>query len=132
MNARRALRAIATAGLVLGAIGATAGSAEAAGKDGWLTSGEFGLFCLQNQGSSVFDLYVSDVNFSDDYFKGSLSCAGHTTNDWTESYSNRDTVEWSVHTDANGGGSDGYLPAGHVGNASTTFKNRISSSYWNS
>lgn len=129
MKIRNSLRAVATAGLILGTIGVSAGSASAAGKDGWLTSGEFGLFCLQNQQNSVFDLYVSDSNFADDSFKGSQSCAGSTTNDNTESYSNQDSYQWSVHTDWNGGGSDGLIPAGYKGNASTTFKNKISSAY---
>lgn len=131
MKLRNSLRAVAAAGLVLGAVGVSAGSASAAGKDGWLTSGEFGLFCFQNQQNSVFDLYISDTNFADDTFKGSQSCAGSSTNDNTESYSNQDSFEWSVHTDLNGGGYDGYLGPGYKGNASATFKNKISSAYVN-
>ncbi|MFE5729784.1 hypothetical protein [Streptomyces sp. NPDC056528] len=129
MKPRFLLRAAATAGLLLGAVAVSTGSAGAAGKDGWVTSGEFGLFCFQDQQNSVFDLYVSDDNFANDYFKGSQSCAGHTTNDWTESYLNLDSYEWSVHTNSGGGGSDGYIPAGYRGNASSTFKNSISSAY---
>ncbi|MFD4372614.1 hypothetical protein [Streptomyces sp. NPDC058486] len=125
------LRVAATAGLLLGAVAVSTGSANAAGKDGWLTSGEFGLFCFQAQANSVFDLFTHDENFSNDYFKGSQSCAGHTTNDWTESYLNRDTYEWSVHTNAEGFGSDGYIPAGYRGDATSTFKNSISSAYIN-
>ncbi|MFE2555119.1 hypothetical protein ACFXGT_03655 [Streptomyces sp. NPDC059352] len=131
MKPRAFLRAAATAGLLLGAVAVSTGSANAAGKDGWLTSGEFGLFCMTAQQNSVFDLYVSDGDFSNDYFVGSQSCSGHTTNDYTESYLNLDSFEWSVHTDAGGGGSDGYIPAGYRGDASSTFKNTISSSYLN-
>ncbi|MFJ8858477.1 hypothetical protein ACIRD8_08565 [Streptomyces sp. NPDC102451] len=130
MNTRKVLRAAATTSLVLSAIAVSAGSASAAGKDGYVTSGEFGLFCFQNQTNSVFDLLVDDANFNNDYFKGSQSCSGHTTNDWTESYLNLDTFEWSVHTDANGNGTAGYLPAGYRGNASAKFKNTISSAYY--
>ncbi|PZT75952.1 MULTISPECIES: hypothetical protein [unclassified Streptomyces] len=131
MNTRRLLRAAAAAGIVVSAVAMGTGSAGAAEKDGWLTSGEFGLFCFQNQGNSVFDLYLHDDNFSNDYFKGSQSCAGHTTNDWTESYLNLDTYEWSVHTDSNGNGTDGFIPAGYRGDASSNFRNTISSAYLN-
>ncbi|MEU9303937.1 hypothetical protein [Streptomyces sp. NPDC048269] len=130
MLLRNSLRALAATGLVLGAFTVSAGSASAAGKDAWLTNGEFGLFCFQNQNESVFDLYSSDSNFIDDYFGGSKSCYNQITNDQTESYWNLDTYEWSVHTDWNGGGSDGYLAAGYKGNASFTFKNTISSAYY--
>ncbi|MET9962960.1 hypothetical protein ABZ128_28500 [Streptomyces sp. NPDC006326] len=129
MKLRNSLRAVAAAGLVLGAVAVSAGSASAAAKDGWLTSGELGLFCYQNQGNSVFDLYTSEGDFQDDYFKGSQSCAGHTTNDYTESFSNRDSYTWDVYTNAFGGGNGGYLSANTKGNLSATFTNSISSAY---
>ncbi|MCY0931701.1 hypothetical protein OTB20_37080 [Streptomyces sp. H27-H1] len=130
MRSRIVMRAAVTAVLALSAVGLSLGSANAAEKDGWITSGEFGLFCLQNQGNSVFDLVLDDTNFANDYFKGSQSCAGHTTNDYTESYRNLDSFTWDVYTDWNRGGSHGTIPAGYAGNASATFKNAISSSYW--
>ncbi|MDX3376975.1 hypothetical protein ACIRFF_06475 [Streptomyces cyaneofuscatus] len=129
MRNRTLLRAAAAVGLAVSAVAMSTGAATAAEKNGYLTSGEFGLFCFQNQANSVFDLYVSDANFTNDVFKGSQSCAGHTTNDWTESYLNLDTYEWSVHTNSSRGGTAGYIPAGYRGNASANFKNTISSAY---
>ncbi|MCX4628336.1 hypothetical protein ACIA98_08870 [Streptomyces sp. NPDC051366] len=129
MKLRNSLRSLAAAGLILGAIGVSAGSASAAAKDGWLTSGELGLFCYSNQGNSVFDLYSYDSNFADDYFKGSQSCAGHTTNDYTESFSNQDAYVWDVYTDWNGQGSGGYIGVGSRDNFSSTFFNKVSSAY---
>ncbi|MFF3086494.1 hypothetical protein ACFVRB_15800 [Streptomyces nojiriensis] len=129
MKLRNSLRAFAAAGLVIGAVAVSAGSASAAAKDGWLTSGELGLFCGSNQSNSVFDLYSSDPDFSNDYFKGSQSCAGHTTNDYTESFINQDTYTWDVYTDWKGQGAGGYLSANTRGNLGGTWFNQISSAY---
>ncbi|MCX5146205.1 MULTISPECIES: hypothetical protein [unclassified Streptomyces] len=129
MKLRNSLRSLAAAGLILGAIGVSAGSASAAAKDGWLTSGELGLFCYSNQGNSVFDLYTSEGDFQDDYFKGSQSCANHTTNDYTESFSSKDSYTWDVYTDAWGGGSGGYISPNTKGNFGSTFFNSVSSAY---
>ncbi|MGW0394552.1 hypothetical protein ACWDYJ_27430 [Streptomyces sp. NPDC003042] len=131
MKFRSSLGAVAAAGLTLATIGISAGSASATEKDGWLTEREFGLFCYQNQQSSVFDLYTSDSNFADDLFKGTQSCAGQVTNDYTESYSNRDVYSWNVHTDWKGAGYGATIPAGVKGNTSATFTNSISSAYFN-
>ncbi|MCY0943196.1 MULTISPECIES: hypothetical protein [Streptomyces] len=131
MKLRSSLRTVAAAGLLLATLGAGAGSASAADKDGWLTSGEFGLFCYQNQQNSVLDLNVSDSNFADDFFKGSQSCAYQLTNDWTESYSNRDIYSWNIHTDWKGGGYGATIAAGARGNTNATFTNSISSAYFN-
>uniref|UniRef100_A0AAU2JR61 Peptidase inhibitor family I36 n=1 Tax=Streptomyces sp. NBC_00049 TaxID=2903617 RepID=A0AAU2JR61_9ACTN len=130
MKFGNSLRAVAAAGLVLTTVGIGAGSASAAEKDGWLTNGEFGLFCYQNQTNSVLDLYASDSNFADDYFKGTQSCANQSANDWTESYSNRDTYAWKVHTDWKGGGYGTSIAAGARGNTNVTFTNSISSAYF--
>lgn len=108
----------------------TAGTASAAEKDGWLTAGEMGLYCTPNQGSSVFDLgaYSSDDNLADDFFKGSLSCAGQRVDNNTASYWNRSAgSRMVVYTGAGFSGSYGSLPPGYVGNASSTFRNTISS-----
>ncbi|WP_448318760.1 hypothetical protein [Streptomyces sp. CO7] len=113
MRTRKALRAVATVGLVLGAVGATAGSAHAAGKDGWLTSGEMGFFCGTGQTDAVFDLYLGDSNFADDSYKGAQPCAGEVVAGNTRSLLNLDSYEWSIHTDANAGGVDGYVPVGY-------------------
>ncbi|WP_158558489.1 MULTISPECIES: peptidase inhibitor family I36 protein [unclassified Streptomyces] len=109
---------------------AMSGTASASAKDGWLTAGELGLFCNSNQGSSVLDIaaYGSDSNLGNDYFKGSLSCAGQKVDNNVASYWNRTTNNsLLVYTGTNFTGSFGYLPAGYKGNASSTFKNRISS-----
>jgi hypothetical protein len=128
---RTCLRALTATALVLAAaLGTGAGAASAAvDKDGILDPGEFGLFCLQNQGGAVFDMYVADGDFRNNYFKGSLTCAQHTTNNYTESYLNRDTAEWAVYTEINRGGYVGFLPGGYRGNASSLYRNTISSAY---
>ncbi|MBT2450210.1 hypothetical protein J7F03_24665 [Streptomyces sp. ISL-43] len=131
MSIRNSLRTLAAAGLVLAAVGVGAGTASAAGKDGWLTSGELGLFCQGSQSNSVFDLYSTDEDFQDDYFVGSRSCSGHTTNDWTESFSNQDSKRWSVHTDWYGYGYGTYINAGAKGDLSSTYWNQLSSAYYN-
>ncbi|MCJ0871132.1 hypothetical protein [Streptomyces sp. AP-93] len=129
MKLRNSLRTFAAAGLILGAVAVSAGSASAAGKDGWLEAGEFGLFCTANQGNSVFDLYTSDGYFPDDFFKGSQSCAGHTTDDYTESYHNRDTFTWDVYTDPQRGGYQTHLNPTEKGNFNSLYGNKLSSAY---
>ncbi|MEU9301662.1 hypothetical protein [Streptomyces sp. NPDC048269] len=106
---------------------AAAGPSAAMGKDGILQTDEFGLFYNQYQSGCVFDLYGEDLNFNNDYFKS--GCTGGTSlvNDNTESYWNRDVYAWKVGTDANLDGNVGELPSGYSGNASLTFKNKISS-----
>lgn len=113
---------------IAGAVGiASAGSAEAAtGKNGNLESGEFGLYYAPDRGVPVFDLYVSDEDFSNDYFPNTTIRA----NDNTASYWNRDTFTWYVYTNAYHTGSKGWLDPGYIGNASSTFRNKISSAYW--
>jgi hypothetical protein len=126
---RRVRRVVATGAALAALVGtglATAGSASAAGKNGVVESGEFGLYYSPNRGLPVFDLFVSDTDFSNDYFPGTTTRA----NDNTASYWNRDTLTWYVYTDANAGGNEGWLDPGYIGNASTTFRNRISSAYF--
>ncbi|WP_338697482.1 hypothetical protein V2W30_16920 [Streptomyces sp. Q6] len=130
---RAATLALAVTALT-GAGLATAGSAFAvyAPKDGYLDGGEFGLYYNSDQGGCVFDLYSSDTNFSGDYFKafvGSCNGQGQSTNNNTASYHNNDTYRWYVYTGSDATGSEGNLPAGYVGNASSTFKNTITSAY---
>ncbi|MCB5169043.1 hypothetical protein LG634_30050 [Streptomyces bambusae] len=127
---RTCLRALAAGFALAAALSTGTGPATAAvDKDGILDPGEFGLYCLQNQGGAVFDMYTADANFRDNYFKGTLACARHTTDDYTESYLNRDTATWSVYTEAYRGGYAGWLPGGYRGNASTLFRNTITSAY---
>ncbi|MER8231260.1 peptidase inhibitor family I36 protein [Streptomyces sp. NPDC094049] len=132
---RTALRRVAATAVALAALGAgalaTAGSASAAtGKNGYLESGEFGLFYNSGQGGAVFDLFVSDDNFDDDWFPGPGNGAGQKVNDNTASYWNADSLTWWVYTDAYAGGVEGSLPPGYVGDASSNFKNKISSAYY--
>ncbi|MFF9849704.1 peptidase inhibitor family I36 protein [Streptomyces litmocidini] len=131
---RTALRRVAATAIALAAIGAgalaTAGSASAAtGKNGYLESGELGLFYNSGQSGAVWDLYVADDNFDGDRFPGPGAGAGESVNDNTASYWNADSLTWWVYTDAYAGGIEGSLPAGYIGNATTNFKNRISSAY---
>ncbi|MFD9410878.1 hypothetical protein ACFWBN_28175 [Streptomyces sp. NPDC059989] len=130
MKLRTSLRAAAAAGLILATIGIGAGPASAAEKDGWLTDGEFGLFCYKNQTDSVFDLYTNDNTFGDDFFKGQKSCAKQLVDNYTESYLNRDFYAWIVYTGYAGQGYNATLPAGARGNTNSTFTNTISSAYF--
>ncbi|MET7529005.1 hypothetical protein [Streptomyces goshikiensis] len=117
--------AVVSVGGVL--IGSTA-SASAMGKDGTLDADEFGLFYYAGRSGCVFDLYGEDRNFSDDTFKGSCTGSGFLVNDNTESYRNRDAYAWKVATDKDLDGNVGEIPSKYEGNASATFKNKISSS----
>ncbi|MEV7612866.1 hypothetical protein [Streptomyces sp. NPDC089799] len=103
--------------------------ASAFNKDGYLEKDEFGLYYTVNRTGCVFDLGSEDMNFSDNKFWGPSGCSGYQkiTNDNTESYWNRDVFTWKVGTDKDMDGQVGTLPEGHVGNASATFKNKISS-----
>ncbi|MFE2290925.1 peptidase inhibitor family I36 protein [Streptomyces sp. NPDC059452] len=116
--------AAATAGLLI----TTAVGAAADSKNGVLETNEFGLYYNSGQLGCVFDVYDHDENFTNDKFKGSCSGSGQSTNDNTASYWNRDSVfDYYVYTDANYRGSWGTIPGGYKGNASSTFKNKISS-----
>ncbi|MEV7526657.1 hypothetical protein [Streptomyces sp. NPDC091371] len=130
MKLRNSLRTVATAGLVLSAVAVGAGPASAAEKDGWLNEGELGLFCWQDQSNSVFDLYEIDINFYNDNFKGTRSCAGQLTDNNTESWSNRDTYTWKVYTGSGGQGYMTTLGSGGRGNLNSTFFNQITSAFW--
>ncbi|WP_327415729.1 hypothetical protein [Streptomyces sp. NBC_01233] len=127
MLTHNVLRGVAATALTLSALGLGMGTANAAEKDGYLTETEFGLFCYENQENSVFDLAARDRNFTDDWFKGSRSCAGQNVNDNTRSYLNRSGCVWYVNTHIEWQGSQGTIPAGYRGNASDTFKDQISS-----
>ncbi|WP_374775330.1 hypothetical protein OG756_22980 [Streptomyces sp. NBC_01310] len=127
-NAMRKLASGCVAAVSVGAVllGAAA-PAAAWGRDGSLENHEFGLFYWQNQSGCVFDLVTNDVNFNDDKYQGSCSAGGQWINDTTESYWNRDIYAWKVGTDKDLGGNVGEIPSSYRGNASATFKNKISS-----
>ncbi|MDX3534450.1 hypothetical protein PV721_08725 [Streptomyces sp. MB09-01] len=127
MRTRTILRGVAATALTLSALGLGMGTANADERDGYLTETEFGLFCYENQENSVFDLFSGDKNFGDDFFKGSRSCAGQMVNDNTRSYLNRSNCGWYVLTNIDWQGSQGFVPSGYRGNATDTFKDRISS-----
>ena len=128
MRVRTVMTAVAMMVTALAAAVVTATPASATDKDGVLEPGEFGLYYLDNQSGWVFDIFVADTNFSNDVFPGT----GISANNNTESYWNRDAFWWHVFTGANYTGSHGCLPSGHVGNASATFTNTISSAYYSS
>ncbi|MFD0146559.1 MULTISPECIES: hypothetical protein [unclassified Streptomyces] len=123
---RAAVAAVAMGGFLLG----TAGTASAAyDKDGKLESGEFGLYYNSGLVGCVFDV-AADNDFSNDYFKapsGSCNGKGQTTNDNTASYWNRSVFTQYVFTDWYKEGIQGSLPSGYSGDASSNFKNEISS-----
>lgn len=115
--------AVSASALLMG----TAGPAAAWARDGNLETHEFGLFYRTGNVGCVFDLAGEDRNFDDDTFRSGCDGAGARVNDNTESYWNRDAYRWKVGTDKNLGGNVGTLPAGYWGDASSTFKNKISS-----
>ncbi|MER5970389.1 peptidase inhibitor family I36 protein [Streptomyces sp. NPDC002055] len=122
-------RALATAAALaaLGGLGiATAGTADAAGKNGVVEVGELGLYYLTDYRSPIFDLYVSDADFSNDVFPGTSISANNNT----ESFWNRDSFTWYVCLNANYGGGCGYINAGQYANFSATFKNTVTSAYY--
>ena len=126
MGHLRKLASLVVAAVALvGMIGAAPASA-ATGKNGVVESGEFGLYYSTGSSGLVFDLFVSDDNFSNDVFPGTSIGADNNT----ESYRNRDTFWWHVFTGYGYTGSHGCLPPGHVGNASATYKNTISSAFY--
>ncbi|MCU7723030.1 hypothetical protein ODJ79_04820 [Actinoplanes sp. KI2] len=105
------------------ALAGVAAPAQATGKNGVLENGEFGLYYHPDRAGYVFDLFVSDDDFSNDNFPNTSVHA----NDNTASYDNRDSYYWWVYTNAGWGGSVGCLDPGYTGNASATFRNKISS-----
>ncbi|MFI9150752.1 peptidase inhibitor family I36 protein [Streptomyces sp. NPDC053367] len=122
-------------GLTLGSVAAavgmtvlTAGPASAlTEKNGLLTQYEMGFYYNSDQGGCVFDIFYPDSNFSGDVFKGSCAGSGQSVNNNAASYHNMDVSQWSVYTGSDYSGTVGYIPAGYAGNASSTFKNAISS-----
>jgi hypothetical protein len=88
----------ATAGLV-----GTATSASAAERDGVCEAAEFCLYFTQGFGEPLFDLFVDDADFGDDFFPGEPSLP---VNDNTRSYSNQDTFVWRVFDEPNFAGEE--------------------------
>ncbi|MFB6615930.1 hypothetical protein ACIGFK_39985 [Streptomyces sp. NPDC085524] len=115
--------AVSAGAILLG----SAGPSAAYGKNGNLEGDEFGLYYLTGQSGCVFDLYTTDTNFADDTFKPTCNGMYKGVNDNTESYWNRDVYAWKVGTDKDLDGNVGEIPSRYAGNASATFRNRISS-----
>lgn len=135
----RGLRLVAAPAAIAAALlVATAAPASAGVHDGYLEQQEMGLYYLAGSGkgsganSCIFDYNNDDDDFTDNRFYGPAGCHGRTdwVNDNTESYWNRDIYGWRVWTDWHYSGIRGSIPIGHVGDASSTFKNKISSSSW--
>ncbi|MCT9074989.1 peptidase inhibitor family I36 protein [Streptomyces fulvoviolaceus] len=140
MNGSRTVRRVSALAVSVVAVGglalSTAGPAAAVDQDdGILEAGEFGLYYNSGRGGCVFDLLAGDNDFANNDFKDRptyVNCPGEgqTVNDNTASYWNRDTTTWYVYTDSYHEGTRGDLPAGYIGDATSTFKNEISSGYW--
>jgi len=81
---------------------APAKPASRAGKDGVCQSGELCMYYLQQRQSHLFDLFVSDVNFSGDVFPGT----GISADNNVRSYINNDTFYWRVYSGANYSGTE--------------------------
>ncbi|OKK09991.1 hypothetical protein [Streptomyces sp. CB02400] len=126
-----AVAAIAVGGFTLGV---ATPAAAATHNNGTLESSEFGLYYNSSLGGCVFDLGAAENDFADFRFKdpSSVNCSGEgqSTNDNTASYRNRASYTWYVWTDHFQEGTRGSLPGGYSGNASSTFKNEISSASW--
>ncbi|MBD0707174.1 MULTISPECIES: peptidase inhibitor family I36 protein [unclassified Streptomyces] len=131
---RTALRRVAVTALALAALGggalATAGSASALQRDGYMEAEEFGLYYSPDRGGAVFDLRNSDEDFTNDRFLGTGAGAGQSVDNNTASYWNNDTYRWLVYTGTYRQGIVGSLPPGYIGNATVNFRNQISSAYF--
>lgn len=119
-----ALTAVAS----LAAAVAMASPAQATEHNGIVESGELGLYYSPGSTGLVFDLYYDDSNFSDNVFPKNTSIRVDNN---TASYRNPadDWADWFVTTGANYTGSAACLTDGYVGNATTTFRNQISSAF---
>ncbi|MFJ8233118.1 hypothetical protein ACIQ9E_24720 [Streptomyces sp. NPDC094448] len=109
-----------------------AGTANAAEDDGRLDDTEFGLYYNSNNAGCVFDIWVGDADFRNNYFKSPsilLNCSGigRLVDNDAASYWNRAHETFYVFTGYKGGGLEGSIPAGYSGNASTNYKNALSS-----
>ncbi|MCP3822399.1 peptidase inhibitor family I36 protein [Streptomyces sp. A3M-1-3] len=128
---------VASLAVAVSAIGgfafATAGTAQSATpQNGTLESSEFGLYHNSGRGGCVHDLIYDDKTFSNNRFKGKSTCNGYgdTVNDATASYWNRSVLQYCVYTDADYEGAWGSLDPGYSGDASRTFRNKLSSAHW--
>lgn len=92
--------------------------------NGIVEAGEFGLYYSQGSSGLVFDMFYPSYGFQADVFP--LNHSIRVDNN-TASYRNRTNSAATVATGYNWTGAYGCLPAGYVGNASTTFRNTISS-----
>ncbi|MFF4370307.1 hypothetical protein [Streptomyces sp. NPDC001594] len=129
----RALRLAAAPMAVAAAFLITATSpASAWVHDGYLERFEFGLYWDDNSRGCVFDSNNDDDHLTDDTFTGPAGCGGRGkgVNDNTTSYNNSDIYGRYVYTDVNYGGIRGSIPAGYIGNASSNYRNSISSLRW--
>ncbi|MFE2555127.1 hypothetical protein ACFXGT_03695 [Streptomyces sp. NPDC059352] len=129
------LRRTLSTAVALGALGAgalaTAAPASAANKDGYLDYHEFSLTYYASQTGSWTDFLYDEALLSNDTFITPGDGQGKIVDNNAESYFNRDNVTWYVYTNSYAGGIEGWIPAEHLGNFSTNFKNQVSSIYDN-
>ena len=113
----------ATAGLV-----GTATPASAAERDGVCEAGEFCLYWLAGSGEPLFDLFVDDPDFSDDFFPADPNLP---VSDNTRSYWNQDDFYWHVYDEPNYAGEELLCAApGEFGDLSQGAWDRASSAYF--
>lgn len=129
----RGLRLVAAPVAVAAALlAAAAFPASAWVHDGNLEQFEFGLYYQYGPSGCVFDANNDDPTLTDNNFNGPSGCDGRTqnVNDNTRAYKNLDSNGWRVYTDSNYKGIQGSIPVGYTGNATTNFRDSISSIYW--
>ncbi|MER5712498.1 hypothetical protein AB0B13_14165 [Streptomyces sp. NPDC042898] len=126
---KRALSTVVVLGTLGTAVLATAGSASAVTRDGYLDIREFGLFYNSSLGGSFIDLYMADGDLANDRFISPGPGQGYAVGNNAASYFNKDKVTWYVYTGASAGGIEGWIPADRFGTFSDTFKNEVSSVY---
>jgi hypothetical protein len=133
-HATRAVGAAAVALMAGGLIAGTAGSAQAANKDGVLNAGELIQWYSWNYQGGCEDDYSSDYSFWDDYFKdcgyGSSGVGQRVANN-SESVCNYDSRYTAIlYTGVGGTGAAGTVPPYRCGNLNATFADNVESLYW--
>jgi hypothetical protein len=121
------ITALAAVGTLVAAVSVASSAQAATQHNGVVEVEEFGLYYSQgSNGSWVFDTSAGEADFRKFVFPGTNV---HLDNN-TASYRNRRTGYFYVCTGYSWTGAKGQIPPGYVGNASATYRNTISSSFY--